>query len=223
MTTSPGFLIIAIDGGAASGKSTTAKALADRLDLMHVDTGSFYRSICATILDHEIEANDPKLADVLAALSLETKMEGRLGKLRLNGVVPEENILRSEKVNANVSAFAAQPVVRNKLLDYQRDQAKVAEDNGFAGLVMEGRDIGSVIFPDAPVRVYLFADPSVRVDRRAAQGESDAIEARDATDSSRATAPLTCPDGATSIDTGSSSVEEVVDQIVLLCQSIQEY
>lgn len=220
MTATPGFLIIAIDGGAASGKSTTAKALAERLDLMHVDTGSFYRSICTAILDHEIEANDPKLADILAELSLETKIEGRLGKLRLNGVVPEENILRSEKVNANVSAFAAQPVVRNKLLDYQRAQAKVAEDNGFAGLVMEGRDIGSVIFPDAPVRVYLHADPGVRVNRRAAQGETDAIEARDATDSSRATAPLTCPDGATSIDTGTSEVEEVVDQIVQLRQSI---
>jgi len=221
MTEPANLMIIAIDGGAASGKSTTARELAERLDLMHVDTGSFYRSLCAAMLDKEIEPNDPNLGDFLAKLHLETRIEGRLGKLCLNGVVPEQNALRSERVNANVSAFAAQPVVRNKLLDYQRGQVMVATQNGFSGLVMEGRDIGSVIFPNAPVRVFLHADPNVRVTRRAAQGETDAIADRDAKDSSRVTAPLTCPEGAVSIDTGTNSLEEVVDQIVQLSQSIE--
>ncbi|MFP6901533.1 MAG: (d)CMP kinase [Opitutales bacterium] len=221
MTASPGFLIITIDGGAASGKSTTARTLAERLDLMHVDTGSHYRSLCAAMLDNGIKPSDPHLDDFLSGLELEPRIEGRSGKLSLDGITLDPDALRSERVNSHVSAFAAQPVVRNKLLDYQRTQAKVAEDSGFAGLVMEGRDIGSVIFPDAPVRVFLHADPNLRANRRAAQGENDAIEARDATDSSRATAPLTCPDGAISIDTGANSVEEVVDQIVQLSQSIQ--
>ena len=221
MTTPRGFLIIAIDGGAASGKSTTSRELADRLDLMHVDTGSFYRSLCAAMLDKEIDPSDPNLGNFLSKLRLETRIDGRVGKLCLDGFVPKQNTLRSERVNANVSAFAAQPAVRNKLLGYQRGQPMVAMENGFSGLVMEGRDIGSVIFPDAPVRVFLHADPKVRVNRRAAQGEADAIEARDAKDSSRATAPLTCPDGAISIDTGTNSLEEVVRQIIAISQSIK--
>ncbi|MFP6854272.1 MAG: (d)CMP kinase [Opitutales bacterium] len=214
------FLVIAIDGGAASGKSTTARAVADRLNLMHVDTGSFYRSICSAMLEHEIEPDDTRLPDFLEQMVLETKIAGRLGKLSLNGLVPETNALRSEKVNNNVSSYAAQPMVRNKLLDYQRGQAWVAANNGFAGLVMEGRDIGSVIFPDAPVRVFLHADPSIRAKRRAAQGETDAIEARDAKDSSRATAPLTCPQGALSIDTSKHTIEEVVACIVQLVEKV---
>ena len=214
------FLIIAIDGGAASGKSTTARAVAEQLDLMHVDTGSFYRSICAAMPDHEIQPHDTSLVDFLAQLSLETELEGRLGKLCLNGVIPEGAVLRSERVNANVSSCAAQPAVRNKLLDYQRGQALVAANKGFAGLVMEGRDIGSIIFPHAPVRVFLHADPGVRANRRAAQGETDAIEARDAKDSSRATAPLTCTEGATSIDTGNHTLEQVVNQIIQLVENI---
>ena len=221
MTIPNEFLIIAIDGGAASGKSTTSRELAERLDLMHVDTGSFYRSLCAAMLDKEIDPSDPNLENLLSKLRLETQIEGRVGKLCLDGVLPEQNALRSERVNANVSAFAAQPVVRNKLLDYQRGQVMVATQNGFSGLVMEGRDIGSVIFPNAPVRVFLHADPNVRVTRRAAQGETDAIADRDAKDSSRVTAPLTCPDGAISIDTGTNSLEEVVRQIITLSQSIK--
>jgi len=219
MTIPSGFLIIAIDGGAASGKSTTSRQLAERLHLMHVDTGSFYRSLCAAMLDKGINPTDPNLENLLSELHLETQIDGRVGKLCLDGVVPEQNELRSERVNANVSAFAAQPAVRNKLLDYQRGQPRVAMNNGFSGLVMEGRDIGSVIFPEAPVRIFLHADPKVRVNRRAAQGETDSIEARDARDSSRATAPLTCPDGAIAIDTGTNSLDEVVDQIATLSQS----
>lgn len=221
MTATPDFLIIAIDGGAASGKSTTARAVAERLDLMHVDTGSYYRSLCAAMLDKGIGPDDPTIRDLLADLKLETQVDGRSGNLRLDETMPSRETLRAERVTSNVSAFAAQPAVREKLFHYQRHQAEVAKENGFAGLVMEGRDIGSVIFPDAPVRVFLHADPEIRSQRRDAQGETDAIQARDAIDSSRATAPLTCPEGAVSIDTGSHAVEEVVDQIVQLVENIR--
>ncbi len=221
MIATPDFLVIAIDGGAASGKSTTARAIAKRLDFMHVDTGSYYRSLCAAMLDKGIRPDDPNLCDRLAEFNLETQVDGRSGSLRLDGTRPSQETLRSERVTANVSAFAAQPTVREKLFDYQRHQAEVARENGFAGLVMEGRDIGSVIFPDALVRVFLHADPEVRSRRRAAQGETDAIQARDAKDSSRSTAPLTCPEGAISIDTGANSLEEVVERIVQLVQATQ--
>ena len=221
MTSHPDFLVIAIDGGAASGKSTTARKLAEELDLMHVDTGSYYRSLTAAILEKGINPDDSRLESFLDSASLSTRIGNRSGTLLLEGVSFPQEVLRSEKVNANVSSFAALPMVRKKLFDYQRNQVLVAQENGFSGLVMEGRDIGSVIFPDARVRVFLHADPAVRSSRRAAQGENDAIEARDKTDSTRATAPLTCPDGATSIDTGSSTVEEVVELISQLVQSTQ--
>ena len=220
MNASSEFLVIAIDGGAASGKSTTARAVAERLCLMHVDTGSYYRSLCTAMLDKEIRTDDPNLMDRLAEFNLETQVDGRSASLRLDGTKPSQETLRSERVTANVSTFAAQPIVREKLFNYQRHQVEVARENGFAGLVMEGRDIGSVIFPDAPVRVFLHADPEVRSKRRAAQGETDAIQDRDAKDSSRTTAPLTCPEGAVSIDTGTHSVEEVVEDIVQLVETI---
>ncbi len=215
------FLVIAIDGGAASGKSTTARAIAERLDLMHVDTGSYYRSLCAAMLDKGISPEDPTIRSLLAEFILETQVAGRSGNLLLDGIKPTQEILRSERVTANVSAFAAQPAVREKLLDYQRQQVEVAQENGFAGLVMERRDIGSVIFPDAPVRVFLHANPEIRSRRRADQGETDAIEARDAKDSSRTSAPLTCPEGAFSIDTGNHTLEEVTDRIVQLVETIR--
>ena len=221
MISTPDFLVIAIDGGAAAGKSTTARNLAEQLDLMHVDTGSYYRSLTAAIMEKGIKPDDPKLGNFLDSVTLSTCIQDRSGNLLLDGTPLPQKILRSERVNANVSSFAAQPAVRKKLFDYQRNQALVAQENGFAGLVMEGRDIGSIIFPNARVRVFLHADPAVRSSRRAAQGENDAIEARDQTDSTRATAPLTCPDGATSIDTGSHTVEEVVELISQLVQSTQ--
>lgn len=205
------FIIIAIDGGAASGKSTSARILSERFNLLHVDTGSFYRAITAELLRRGVKAAD--LAGVRAALAdlrLGTLVEGRSARMQLGGRIAGDEI-RSGEVNDHVSHFAAIPEVRTALLAYQRGQADVARERGFRGLVMEGRDIGSVIFPDATFRFFLHADPGERARRRANEGQQDSIAERDRIDSSRKTAPLACPPGAVSIDSTRLTLAEVVE------------
>ncbi len=220
MTHQGKFSIIAIDGGAASGKSSTARAVAERLNLLHVDTGSHYRAITHFLLSEGIAAEaGPALDSALRALKLSTEVDGRVAVMLMAGrrCAPED--LRSKSVNAQVSQFAGIPAVREALFSYQRSQPIVAQSHGCEGIVMEGRDIGSVILPDAPFRFFLFADSNTRSARRAAEGQSDSISQRDALDSGRKTAPLLCPDGAVRIDTGSLSLEAVVD---LICQRVEE-
>ena len=174
------FQIIAVDGGAAVGKSSTSKALAERLNLMHVDTGAHYRTITYALLAAGLSPETANLEDRLRQLHLEPRLDGRSARLSINGQVPAEADIRSPEVNANVSKFAAIPTVRQALFDYQRAQAGVARENNFAGLIMEGRDIGSVIFPDADFRFFLEADEATRAARRAKEGQTDSIADRDA-------------------------------------------
>jgi cytidylate kinase len=204
------FLIVAVDGGAASGKSSLARSLAHRFNFLHVDTGSHYRAV--TLMLRAAGATPDNAAvveDILQHLPLHTQVDGRAARIALDGKAPDPNALRSPEVNASVSRFAALPAVRRFLFEYQRHQAAFARMRGFAGLVMEGRDIGSVIFPDAPLRLFLTADPAMRARRRAAEGQADAVVERDRLDSARATAPLTCPPGATVIDSSNLSLDEV--------------
>jgi cytidylate kinase len=163
------FLIVAIDGGAASGKSSSSRTLSDRFNLLHVDTGSFYRAITAEMLRRGVKADDLNaVKSALAGITLGTRVEGRSAQMEIGGRVAGEEI-RSREVNDHVSHFAALPDVRTALLAYQRDQVNVARQRGFRGLVMEGRDIGSVIFPDADLRFFLHADPVERARRRASE------------------------------------------------------
>jgi cytidylate kinase len=195
------FIIVAIDGGAASGKSSTARALSERFNLLHSDTGSYYRAVTAELLRSGASPDDT--ASVKAALSgirLSTRIEGRSARIEISGRLPGDEI-RSKEVNDAVSHFAAIPELRSALLAYQRGQADAARAGGFAGLVMEGRDIGSVIFPDADFRFFLHADPAERERRRVKQGQEDRVAERDRLDSSRKTAPLSQSAGAISIDT----------------------
>jgi cytidylate kinase len=218
MATSP-FLIVAIDGGAASGKSSSSRTLSDRFNLLHVDTGSFYRAITAEMLRRGVKAHDlSAVQSALAGITLGTRVEGRSAQMEIGGRVAGEEI-RSREVNDHVSHFAALPDVRTALLAYQRGQAEVARERGFRGLVMEGRDIGSVIFPDADLRFFLHADPVERARRRASEGQHDSIAERDRLDSSRKTAPLACPPGAVSIDTTHVTLPEVVEQIAAMVQA----
>lgn len=211
---SPAFLLVAIDGGAASGKSSTARALSERFHFMHVDTGSYYRAITAELLRQGAKAEDHgAVQSVLTRLELGTRVSGRSAQMEIGGRVVPEAEIRSPAVNAAVSHFAAIPEVRTKLLAYQRGQADVARAHAFRGLVMEGRDIGSVIFPDADFRFFLHADPVERARRRAQEGQTDSIAERDRLDSSRKTAPLTCPTGATDIDSTLLTLPEVVDRV----------
>lgn len=210
------FIIVAIDGGAASGKSSTSRLLAERFNLLHVDTGSFYRHITFELLRRQVPATDrPALLAMLPTLRFDTRLEGRSARMLIDGQ-PAGDEIRDQQVNDNVSYYAAIPEVRAALLAYQRGQADVARKHGFRGLVMEGRDIGSVIFPDADFRFFLHADPAERAKRRAAEGRQDSIAERDRLDSSRKTAPLACPPGAVDIDSTHLTLEQVVDKLAAL-------
>jgi cytidylate kinase len=210
------FIIVAIDGGAASGKSTTSRLLSERFNLLHSDTGSYYRAVTAELLRRGAAPSDlGSVKAALASLELGTAVEGRSAQIRIGGRAPGEDI-RSRTVNDAVSHFAAIPELRAALLAYQRGQAEAARRGGFAGLVMEGRDIGTVIFPDADFRFFLRADPAERERRRSRQGQDDAVAERDRLDSSRKTAPLSEANGAVSIDTTAMSIAEVTDQMAAL-------
>jgi cytidylate kinase len=212
MATTP-FIIVAIDGGAASGKSSSSRTLSERFHLLHVDTGSFYRAVTAEMLRRGIAPGDlGAVRAAVADLQLGTRIEGRMARMEIGGRVAGDEI-RGPEVNAQVSHFAAIPEVRQALLAYQRGQAEVARSHGFRGLVMEGRDIGSVIFPGADYRFFLQADPEERARRRASEGPQDSVSERDRLDSSRKTAPLACPAGATLIDSTHLTLAEVVERM----------
>ncbi len=210
------FIIIAIDGGAASGKSSSSKILADRFNLLHVDTGSFYRHITYELLRRGVPHTDlAKLNAALADLRFTTRLNGRSAQMLIGGE-PASSEIRGQNVNDHVSHYAAIPEVRHTLLGYQRGQVDVAKAHGFRGLVMEGRDIGSVIFPAADFRFFLHADPAERAKRRAKEGGQDSIAERDRLDSSRKASPLTCPAGAIDIDSTFISLEQVVEKMAAL-------
>jgi cytidylate kinase len=205
------FIIVAIDGGAASGKSSSSRTLSERFNLLHVDTGSFYRAITAEMMRRGVKPADvPSIKQALADMQLGTKVEGRSAQMQIGGRVAGDEI-RSGEVNEQVSHFSAVPEIRTALLAYQRAQVDVARQQGFRGLVMEGRDIGSVIFPDATFRFFLHADPVERARRRANEGRQDSIAERDRLDSSRKASPLACPTGAVSIDSTHLTLQEVVE------------
>ncbi|HWA09057.1 MAG TPA: (d)CMP kinase [Opitutaceae bacterium] len=207
------FIIVAIDGGAASGKSTSARILSERFNLLHVDTGSYYRAVTAELLRQGVAAGDPGAVQAaLGKLQLGTRLDGRSARLEIGGRLDEDEI-RSRAVNDHVSHFAAIPELRAALLSYQRGLADVARARQFRGVVMEGRDIGSVVFPQADFRFFLHADLAERARRRAGEGRQDSIGERDRLDSSRKVSPLTCPPGATSIDTTHLTLEQVVERM----------
>ena len=211
------FVSVAVDGGAASGKSTTSREVAARLGLLHVDTGAHYRSLTAALLATGATADQPESVERgLRDLGLGSRVVGSSSRLTLDGRLPDDEALRTPGVNAAVSLFAALPAVRSALLHYQRSQVALARDQGFAGVIMEGRDIGSVVLPDAEVRVFLEADAEARSRRRAAEGQADAVDARDRLDSSRQTAPLMCAPGAYRIDNTHQPLAAVVAEIVAL-------
>ena len=214
------FVRVTVDGGAASGKSSTSRALAAQLGLLHVDTGAHYRSLTRALLEAGADSARPESVEAaLRTIRIGSRIVGRSSRLTLAGELPADESLRTPAVNAAVSGMAALPSVRRFLLEYQREQVALAREAGFAGIVMEGRDIGSVVLPDAEVRVFLEADADARVRRRAAEGQEDAIGRRDHLDATRKTAPMVCPPGAIRIDNTHLPLAEVVQSIATRVRS----
>ena len=206
-------IVVAIDGPAGAGKSTIAKALAARLGVRYLDTGAMYRAVTFAAMSSGIELNDQNL---VADLTRKSKMLLTDESVVINGLDATVAI-RSSEVTEAVSTVAANSQVRTELRERQRQW--IADHNGG---VVEGRDIGSVVFPDATLKVYLTASPIVRARRRVAQsgGNVDEIAAsiasRDLQDSSRSDSPLTQTDDAIIIDTSDRSIDEVVAHLVEL-------
>ena len=148
------FYLIAIDGGAGTGKSTTASILSERLNFLHVDTGSHYRSITRHLLNLGVGPEEAEKYININKLILSSEIEERKSKLSLDGKSFGKDQLRSKEVNDMVSKFACLPALRNTLFNYQREQVDLAQSHNFVGLVMEGRDIGTVIFPNTDLKVF---------------------------------------------------------------------
>lgn len=210
-------LVIAVDGTSGSGKSSTSRGVAERLGLRYLDTGAMFRAITWWLLREGIDVRDPAaVAAVAGRPVIESGTDPLAPTITVDGVDVSVAI-RGDDVTSAVSPVSAVPEVRARLLDLQREVI------GEGGIVVEGRDIGSVVWPQAEVKVYLSADPDARAERRAAeQGGADlastqqSLLERDRIDSGRATAPLTMAEGAVHVDSTHHSLVEVIDQIVAL-------
>lgn len=198
---------IAIDGPAASGKSTVAKLIAKELGFTFINTGAMYRAVTWYVLQQGISPADTEAVKaLLPTIPLSFGKDGAVSTVMCKGrVLGEELTLQS--TNDNVSTIAAIPEVRALLVEKQR------EYNATEPVVMEGRDIGTVVFPNTPYKYFVTASEEVRAARRAAQGLTDSIAERDRKDSARACAPLTKADDAQLVDTSEMSISEVVAAI----------
>ena len=219
MSTTRATIVVAMDGPSGSGKSSTSRGVAARLGLRYLDTGAMFRAMTWFMLEKGVDLADPA---AIAALAGEPDIVSGTDPLAptitVNGTDVAEAI-RGEAVTGAVSPVSAVPEVRARLLELQRTII------GDGGIVVEGRDIGSVVAPDAPVKVYMTADAAARAARRALEeGGTDAaaveasLLARDKIDSSRAAAPLTMPDGAHHIDTTPYTLDEVIGQVIALVE-----
>ncbi|MCI0543314.1 MAG: (d)CMP kinase [Actinobacteria bacterium] len=204
-------MIVAVDGPGGTGKTSVSRALARLLGLPHLDTGAFYRAATVAVLAAGADPAEP-VGSLRAVTG--SRIQSVAGAILLDGRDVTEEI-RSEAVERNVSAVSAHPEVRALLVSAQRDW--VDEHGGSA--VVEGRDIGSMVFPDAEVKVYLTARPEVRARRRALESGVDdsetaeALTRRDHLDSTRAASPLIVPPGAVVIDTSDMSIDQVIETV----------
>ncbi len=211
-------VVVAVDGTSGSGKSSTSRGVADRLGLRYLDTGAQFRAVTWWVLSQRIDPHD---SAAVAARCQEPLLSSGTDPLAptisVDGVDVSVEI-RSPEVTAAVSPVSTVPAVRQRLLELQR--AIIGE----GGIVVEGRDIGSVVWPQAQVKLYLTADPAARASRRAAEDvrhsdvrrtEAMLLE-RDRIDSGRATAPLVLAEGAVHLDTTHSTLDEVIDRVVHL-------
>lgn len=219
-------IIVAIDGYSSCGKSTTAKAVAKALGYIYIDTGAMYRSATLYMMEHYIDLSNPKAVEhALAQMSIQFHHNLRTGRSEtyLNGLNVEDQI-RQMQVTDRVSEVSAVPMVRRAMVAQQQRMGKKR------GVVMDGRDIGTVVFPDAEVKMFMTADLNIRAARR--QQEllqknemvnldviKENLAKRDQIDANRAEGPLRQADDAISLDTSYLTIDEQVDLVVGYCLS----
>jgi CMP/dCMP kinase len=216
-------VLVAIDGPAGSGKSSVARALADELGVVDLNTGAAYRAVALLALREGVALGDEER---LAELAERVSLDG--GGARVDGEAVSEPELRAPEVSAAASTVSARPGVRRVLLEVQREAARQARESG--GAVVEGRDIGTVVLPEADLKVYLHAEPEERARRRAQQTGREAelerireaIKRRDRQDSERATSPLKPAPDAVILDTTSLSLEAVISRVLELARGLQK-
>ena len=209
-------VIIAIDGEASTGKSTQAKKIAEELDYNYRDSGAYYRAITLYCLQNNINSNDDISQSILKQISIEQLYKDKKLIISLDGNDVSEKI-RGYKVSVNVSNYAKKPLIR----DFVKDQLRSSAIS--SSLVLDGRDIGTVVFPNATFKFFLLADPKIRAERRLKQINDKSvklesiekeIKSRDHTDSTRKIAPLKKADDAFEIDVTHLTIEEVFNKIL---------
>ncbi len=199
--------VIAIDGPAASGKSSVARGLAERIAFYYVNSGAMYRALTWHVLHQGADPADPiAVAHIAESARIVTGFENAVAFIEIDGFRPTTQ-LHEQPVNRAVSAVSTVPAVRDRLVAEFRNLAAAH------AVVVEGRDIGSIVFPDAAFKFYLDAPQSIRERRRAAQGQADEIATRDRIDSSRRTAPLVIARDALVIDTSELDLAGVIGAI----------
>ncbi|PYJ94559.1 MAG: (d)CMP kinase [Verrucomicrobia bacterium] len=206
--------VVAIDGPAASGKSSVARELARRLGFAYVNSGAIYRAITWDALQKGIDGRDTeRIAQTAEAARISCRLQNNESHIVIDDVDPSEH-LRDDRVNKNVSRVSSIPRVRKIVVQNMRQYAR------YNDLVVEGRDIGSVVFPKTPYKFYVDASPEVRLRRRAAEGQRDEIIMRDRADSSRPISPLIVAKDAQIIDTSHLTIEGVVNEIIARLRQI---
>jgi cytidylate kinase len=202
--------VIAIDGPAASGKSSVARELARQLGFVYVNSGAMYRAFTWHVLREHVDLSDAaRIAQLIDSARIVCDLAGNEARILIDGENPAD-FLRDDRVNKGVSLVSSVSRVREVLVEKMRCYANEHD------LVMEGRDIGSVVFPNTPFKFYIDASPEVRLQRRAAEGLRDEIAARDRADSSRRASPLIIAEDAVVIDSSHLTIEGVVAEMLRL-------
>lgn len=201
--------VITIDGPAASGKSSVARIVAQRRNAIYVNTGNMYRAMTWAVLQTGIDPNDQDAVRQAAeSIIIDSPVVDGQTQVSIQGRVLTQDDLNSDAVNRGVSLIARVAEVRARLVADQRALATLGP------LVMEGRDIGSVVFPDSPLKFYIDASEEVRASRRRAQGHTDQVAERDRLDSTRKASPLVIPQGAIVIDNSHLTLEQAVESVL---------
>ena len=226
-------LVIAVDGPAGSGKSSVCRGVAGALRMRYLDTGAMYRAITVAVLAAGVDLDDEAAVTAVAEQAVITSGTDPEHPEIWLGDMEVSEVIRGSEVTAAVSPVSAVPGVRHRLVEVQRSQVQAARESG-VGIVVEGRDIGTVVLPDADLKVFLVADPEIRARRRALENSADgqleqafvaatqeALLKRDAYDSGRENSPLMRAEDAKVVDTTDFTLSEVIEQVCALATGVR--